>query len=246
VGNSVFTDSFRLLEARASVRSEIAVAFSGGKDSLCVLDMCARVFKTTRAFFFYTVPGLEVCEAPLRTARERYGIEVVQFPHWAVLNEMVNGRWRNGSRILDGTPELSLRDGYAYGMHLCEAQLCATGMKEADGLRRKQFFARTTVNPFWRDCVMHPIRAWRKRDVLDYLKAHRLTPPPMPAGCVTSGVGLDQGTALWLHDCHPEDWKKYLKWFPYAQATIYRREWHGIGRRYDIPGGVNVPALHDG
>ena len=50
---------------------------------------------------------------------------------------------------------------------------------------------------------------------------------------VTSGVGLDHASLCWLHDSHPEDFKKLLEWYPYAEACIWHREWYDVKPEFD-------------
>jgi len=44
----------------------------------------------------------------------------------------------------------------------------------------------------------------------------------------TSGVGLVTRSLLWLHENEPDDFKKILRWFPFAEAVVYRRKYYGI------------------
>lgn len=222
-------DSIRYLETLSKREDSILVAYSGGKDSLVVLDLCCRTFKTVRAFFKFMVPGLEVCEKYMRFAKERYGVEVVQFPSNTSLLSKATGAYCDQ---VDGLEQrdIPLKLSFAHALRITGCRIMATGMKDADGLKRRQFFAncRDGEDPFWK-AVHHPIREWCKKDVIDYLKVHDIPIPDCESGAVTSGVGLDHGSLCWLHDSHPEDFKRLLRWFPYAEAAIKRRDWFGVG-----------------
>lgn len=228
---SVLAKSLADLEALSRRVPSVLVSYSGGKDSLAVIDLCVKVFGRDRvkAFFWFTVPDLEVCNAQLRYCRERWGVDPAQIPHWDMVKCMKEGLWCDQSPASEKIPELDLKLGYAYAMHVCEAQVFATGMKDADGLPRRHFFAniRDGGNPFW-NRLMHPIRDWCKKDVIDYLRANGIPVPESEPGAVTTGVGLVHDALCWLHDRHPADFQKLLKWYPYAEAAIKRREWFGV------------------
>lgn len=229
MAGSIFTDTLRALDKIAERNPEIAVGFSGGKDSLAVALLCVKTFPVVRAFFFYTVPDLECCERQMRFAEETWGLKIARLPHWRRFNAMKSGVWCDPQDVIRGVDDLSLKEAFAYGMHVCGCEVMATGMKNSDGLRRRQFFSniRDGGDPVW-DRVFHPIREWRKKDVLDYLRLNDVPVPETKAGEVTSGVGLDHDSICWLADNHPEDFQKFLKWYPYAEAAIYRRKWYGL------------------
>src|SRR5204862_7445548 len=114
---------------------------SGGKESVAVMDLCVKHFASVRAFQWYWIPDLEVLEAPVRFAKERWGVEVAQIPHWDMVNAMREGLWCDASNVLEAMKPLELKTAYAFAMHTCGTEFCATGMKEADGLPRRHFFA---------------------------------------------------------------------------------------------------------
>lgn len=226
---AVTTDSLRLLEEQAKTHSTVLVAYSGGKDSLAVLDLCAKKFQRVLCFFMYFVPGLEVCERQLAFARQRYGVEVCQFPHFAAIASLRDGLFCDQPDAVFNLPDIGLKEMYAWVMGATGVDMIVTGAKEADGLKRRQFFAnvRDSSDPVWKH-VIWPIRKWRKADVLDYLAANKIPLPEAQPGAVTSGIGLQHDTLCWLHDRHPEDFKKILRWFPYAGAAVKRRDYYGI------------------
>lgn len=219
------------LETLARRERDILVSYSGGKDSLAVMEMCVKVFGASRvkAFFWFTVPDLEVCNKQMQFCRDRWGVEPIQVPHWDMVMQMKNGLWCDPTPKIDKLPDMDLKTGYAYAMDVCECGVVATGMKDADGLPRRHFFAniRDGGNPFWNRLV-HPLREWKKKDVIDYLKANNIPVPESESGAVTTGVGLVHDALCWLHDKHPNDFKKLLKWYPYAEAAIKRRDWFGV------------------
>ena len=227
---SVYQDTITQLKALAQRSPQILVAYSGGKDSLVVMDLCAKLFKQVGAFYFYTVPGLEVIDKWMRFAKTRWNIEPVQLPHFRRLAAMKNGLWCDVVQAFDRIPEFGLREAYAFAMDQTGIGMMATGMKNADGLPRRQFFAniRDGGDDLWAR-VHHPLKFWRKKDILDYLTVHSIPIPDSNKGAVTSGVGLDHDSLCWLHDSYPEDFKKLLKWFPYADSVIKRREWFNVG-----------------
>lgn len=226
---SVLQKTIQELERVSRRQSRIAVSYSGGKDSLAVMDLCVKSFAQVTAFFWYAVPDLEVCNAQIRFARARWGIEVIQIPHWDMMMAMRDGVWCDTTGVMDKIPDMGLKHGYAHSLNIIDTELCATGMKESDGLPRRQFFAniRDSKDAFWRRLVF-PIREWSKNDVLDYLRANDIPIHESEPGAVTTGVGLNHDSLCWLHDRHPEDFKKLLRWFPYAEAVIKRREWFGV------------------
>lgn len=223
--------SIRELEVLARLEQSVLVSYSGGKDSLAVMDLCVKTFgpQRVKAFFWFTVPDLEVCNAQIRLCQDKWGIDPVQLPHWDMVMQMKNGLWCDPTPAMDDMPDLDLKTGYAYAMDLCGASICATGMKDADGLPRRHFFAniRDSGNNFW-NRLIHPIRDWNKKDVLDYLRANDIPIPEAEPGAVTTGVGLVHDALCWLHDKHPADFQKLLKWYPYAESAIKRREWFGV------------------
>ncbi|MEN6636079.1 MAG: hypothetical protein ABFC56_09525 [Clostridiaceae bacterium] len=226
--SSVYQDSLRLLEEHAKTHDAILVGFSGGKDSLVVLDLCCKTFKRVVAFYKWLVPGLPLIERQLDIARTRYGVQVLQYPHHCFFDAMREGVFCNAAPELEGV-EISLENSFAWPRADTGIELVATGMKASDGLKRRQFFANihSSDSPVWKNLVL-PIEHWKKFDVLTYLKVNGIPLPPSEKGAVTSGVDLTVESILWLHDKYPEDFKLLLKWFPYAMAVVKRREFHGI------------------
>ena len=98
---NVFTDTSRLLARYAEQHESILVSFSGGKDSLVCLDLCTRAFKRVVCYFMYFVKDLECCEQQLQYARDRWGVEILQYPHWILFRCLKNGVYCNNHISFD-------------------------------------------------------------------------------------------------------------------------------------------------
>jgi 3'-phosphoadenosine 5'-phosphosulfate sulfotransferase (PAPS reductase)/FAD synthetase len=219
------TEAIAVMEAAAKQHDAIAVGYSGGKDSLCVLDIAVKTFKKVVPVFWFTVPGISFCEAAMKYAEDRYGLKPIQIPDWRKMNAIKLGLWCDEFTDL---PELDLKRACAFTMEVAGCDILAMGMKEADGTQRRQFFGniRDSSDKVWTRLIL-PIRRWTIKEVRGYLAANNI-PLPETSGRTTSGVGTDHDSICWLHDNHPDDFKKFCRWFPYAQAVIERRKLYGI------------------
>jgi hypothetical protein len=223
---SILNATIRTLEEASRKSPQILVAYSGGKDSLAVMELCAKTFETVIAFHMYFVPGLKVVEEPLQYARERWGVEVMYYPHWAFFKSFKSGLYCDPGRYFDDIPDYNLAQIHAQAAVDTGIQLIAHGGKKADGLWRKWALLHHQNKPYE---VIYPVVEWTKYDVFAYLKAQGI-PIPDSAGKRANGIGLDTPTLLWLHDEHPEDFATLETYFPYIRAVVYRREWYGIGK----------------
>src|SRR4051812_8860134 len=128
------------LNTAAQKTDAVLVSYSGGKDSLCVMDMCVRTFKRVEAFHMYLIPGLECIEQILAEAHVRWGIKSIrQYPHPLLRAALLAGLYCPNHYSRDDLPEWKLFDVYNIAMSESQTDLVATGAKKADSIwRRKQ------------------------------------------------------------------------------------------------------------
>ena len=209
------------LENKAVAHEAVLVGYSGGKDSMAVIDLCLRSFKRVEAFFMYFVPGLECTEQAIREAEVRYGITIRQYPHWLLRKCLFEGVYCNSSHKMNDVPEWKLQDVYQLALADAQVSVLATGAKKSDSLwRRRQMSS-------WCKEVLTPLREWNKLDVLAYLKLQHL-PIPASSGRSATGIDLSTPSLLWLNDTYPDDFKRLCTVFPYAEAVVWRRKFYGI------------------
>lgn len=221
----IWTDTLTVLRDRARISDSCLVSYSGGKDSLAVLDLCSRAFKRVICFYMYLVPGLKVIDDQMTLARERWGVEVLFYPHRVFFQALQDGLYCKEGFWNDDLPMLSLREIYDWVILDTGIPQIATGAKASDSMARRRFFKNTES---WDD-IFYPLKGWNKHDVLAYCRAQRIPLPDAHAGN-TTGVDLSTRSLLWLHDSYPDDFKRLCQWFPFAEAVVYRREWYGIGK----------------
>lgn len=219
--------AFRELEKVAKEHPQIAIAFSGGKDSLVVLDMCCKVFESVVGFYMYLVPGLRCVEEQLEYARQRWGLTVLQVPHWVAYRCIKYGTYCNEHYSKDAIPDVELWDIYQGVLQDTGLKRIAHGAKSADSSWRRRFFHATRT---W-DFMVYPVKEFLKMDIIAYLNANKIpVPKPMGTGANVSGIDLSRHTILWLHDNFPDDYEKICRWFPYAPAVVKRRDFYGAGK----------------
>jgi 3'-phosphoadenosine 5'-phosphosulfate sulfotransferase (PAPS reductase)/FAD synthetase len=218
----LFTKTIEELKESAVRHDNVIVGFSGGKDSWCCLDLCMKVFKNVTAFFMYLIPDLECVEVELNKARQKYGITILQYPHWLLFRcikygTYCDGHWKNSQAIW----EPKINDIHKAVIADTGINLICQGAKEADSMWRRRYF---TINKF--EQIIYPLKKWQKIDVLSYLKINNI-PLPDSSGKNATGVDLSTPSLLWLYDNYPNDFKKLLQFFPYAEAVVKRREYYG-------------------
>lgn len=144
------------------------------------------------------------------------------------MNALKQGVYCNAHWTREIKP-MTLTDVYHKARGDAGMALIATGAKRADSRWRIRVIhsSKSTGE------VLMPVVGWQKIHVVSYLKLRKI-PLPDGEGTKSSGVGLAIPPILWLHDNYPEDFKRLLEVFPYAEAAVWRRKFypeleHGYG-----------------
>jgi len=210
----------------------ICVAYSGGKDSLAVMELVSKVVPKFTAFNFFICPDLPYLENQLEFAKKRWPVNIVSYPSDGFFQAQQYGTFCHPQLPLAKYKTRTLAEMYMTGLIYLYNRIdmpVMTGMKDADGLPRRQFFSNIKMggNPFWEN-VYHPLRNWSKQDVLNYLRISKIPLPNSETKGVTNGVGLGQDALCWLYKEQKESFDAMEKWFPFIKAAVKRREFYGI------------------
>lgn len=206
---------------------KIIVGLSGGKDSLVTLDLCVKEFgvQNVHAFFMYFVKGLRCVESILRWCERHYKIEIDYFPHWtlglaykyAIFMPHRSGtdEWRDMKQVDVENAERQKRgvEWLAMGHRMTDSIERVAMLKGIGGLD----VVGRRVYPLWR---------WNEKAVYAYLRAKRIPLPPKLTILKRSmsGVSFEEDTLLYIREHFPDDYKKIMTVFPYAEAKLARFE----------------------
>lgn len=221
-------ETFRKMAALAERHEAALVAFSGGKDSLCVIDMAVRTFRKVVGVHLYFIPGMEVEMSRVREAEERWGVPMLLYPDPRLLDVVRDGLFTNPGWYVDGIPKWTFDDVLDIARRESGIRLVLTGRKWTDGVgigltNRKK--ARTKKGG--EEDLYLPLARWNKWHVLAYLSQRKI-PAPENDGRNSGSIDCTTDSILWLHDKHPEDFKRFCKVFHYAPAVVERRRLFGI------------------
>lgn len=230
---SIFSRTADMITGLARRHDSALIAFSGGKDSLVVMDLARRHFKRVAGLFMYFVPGLQ-CDADRLKIAEAWGVPVIQYPHFGFLECIKHGvyAWERHKEF----PQLTRQQIYDLARRDCDCKCVLTGIRKSDSMARRNPKRMTSAD------VYHPIFEWKDFDVFAYCELNQIPLPATPSGQRSSGVDLKGKTLLWLHENYPDDFDRICDWFPFARAVLYRERWF-----YGYQGGADeTPIIHDG
>lgn len=223
--SSVFQETNRLLSRYSESDKGILVAYSGGKDSLVLLDLCRRAFRRLAAIHFRFVPDLPWSTEQIAIA-ESMGIEVID------LIDPLFWEYKSMGLYCDAIAELALPvsasifDAAISVRDRLGMDLLATGRKRADGMEARMDMRPSQLAQQLRSGIIHPLSGWRKADIMAYLASRKLPIPPSD-GRQSSSFDLTMPCITWLHDERPADYEAVRRHFPHVEAAVRRRELYG-------------------
>ena len=204
---------------------EVIVAYSAGKDSLAVLELCVEHFKRVVPYFMYVVPGLEFQEQHMRYVEERYDLKILRVPDWRLGGVLRNAICRHQTQGATTSPKIKWRDVEQYIRQKTGLHWIASGERCADSLQRRgMIVASDGICPARGH--FYPVGWWRTQDIASFLSMRNVLLSSeyriMSDGHNFGGIGPRQLYDIKKH--YPEDFKKILKLFPLAEIQVVRRQ----------------------
>jgi phosphoadenosine phosphosulfate reductase len=202
---------------------EVAVAVSGGKDSVAVLDVCCKNFQRVEAYFMYFIPDLSFQEKYLQYLENRYGIRILRLPHWALSHMFRDCIFRHATRQARDTKLVRIKDVECYVRNKLHVEWIATGEKCRDSLERNTQIMQADGINVSRHRIW-PIAWWTHYDVFSYLSLQGILPSPEYR---ITADGKSFGS-LWgeqiapIAEHFPEDFERIKKVFPLIEAQVVR------------------------
>jgi phosphoadenosine phosphosulfate reductase len=181
----------------------------------------------------YHVLGLECVERCVDVAARRVGVKVHKVPHPDLTRIMRGNILRPPSAEAATIKRLKQSDVEAALRERTGIEWFAYGERAADSFARRLY---TRVNDGIREDWkrVYPVWDWLHGDVIAWLK-HKRIPLPERFGAsdtkVMSGFGLYPRPLHWMKHHAPDDYRRVLEVFPYAEAMVMRHELEEQKRR---------------
>lgn len=217
------TALFDPIKTQSKVTDSVIVAFSGGKESIVTLDLCCKHFKNVKAFFLYIVPDLSFQEKTISWYENKYDIQITRLPHMETSQLFKYGCFRKEDYTI---PIISINDIYKYVRLKNEMWWVAAGERINDSIVRRAMMKKSGSVDVQRG-RFYPVINWNKREILDYIKFHKLYLGTDSRAMGHSWKGLLGEDMLFLKENLPDDYEKVLKIYPFAAGLAKRCEIYG-------------------
>lgn len=217
------TIMFDPIKTQSKVTDSVIVAFSGGKESIVTLDLCCKYFKNVKAFFMYIVPNLSFQERTLQWYENKYDLEIIRLPHMDASMFFRYGCFRNEDYTF---PIVSINDIYRYVRIETDMWWIAAGERINDSIVRRAMMKKSGSIDVQRG-RFYPISAWNKKEVLDYIKYHKLYLGQDSRKLGFSFKTLEGRELFMIRENFPDDYEKILHLYPFAEASVKRYELYG-------------------
>lgn len=201
---------------------EVILMCSLGKDSLVALDLASRKFKKIYCVFMYFVKGLEHIERWISWVKTSYSnIEFIQVPHWNLTHILRDGLYCVPNPNIKLLTLTDVCRGIRAKLGISNVIL---GMKKADSMNRRLML--TTYNERNRinNGFVYPLANWTQKDVLAYMKQHKLPTPVRYSKNASNGLGFNLDCFLWLRKNYPQDLQRIIKTFPLSERILFEND----------------------
>lgn len=215
--------------------NKVILFYSGGKDSLVLLDMLSSLFDEVHCVFMYFIKDLEH-QQPLLIYPKRYpNVILHQLPHWMLSHYYQNDYYRF-HRLEKNVPLLKLTDIEQNAKTLTGAEWVVNGAKRSDSLNRNLMLGTLKFNSIQEVSKrVYPLAEWKKKDVLAYMKANKIIKPVEYGIAKSNGVDLKLDVLLFLRKEYPGDYYKILIHFPFAEKLVFNHDYHEQRKLSETP-----------
>lgn len=198
----------------------VLVAYSGGKDSLVMIDLCQRAGKRVEAFHMYFLPGMELTADICGYAERRFGIQVRQYQHWGISYYFRRGVFCEPDPDF---PIIKIGDIERAAREDSGLEWISYGYKKIDSLQRRGMLSQgwpAGINERRKSFTL--ISEWTNTQIHAYLSRRNITVPGVQNGKRGNGMDLMPDCLAWLKREYPSDFRLLLNYFPYAEAQAER------------------------
>ena len=215
------TALFDPIKTMSKITDSVIVGFSGGKESVVLLDLCHKYFKRVYPYFLFIHPDLQFQQRMLSWYERRYGQEILRLPHMDVSEYFHYGSFRDGYYEY---PLIDINDIYSYLRVKYDTYWIAGGERMDDSLWRRGMIHNSSSIDQKRG-RFYPLAMWKRKECLDYIKYHKLYYSQDQREKKKGSFGSLHGENLYIiREYYPEDYERILQLYPFAGAGVKRYE----------------------
>lgn len=173
----------------------------------------------------YFVKGLEHIEKYVKYAESFENVEVVQYPHWILSTIHKEGLYCIANSKLK---KLKLSDIVNAAKKDTGIDFVFLGMKQSDSMNRRlmlKTYDHQAIN--YKTSIVYPLSVWSKKDVLAYIKMHRL-PSPINygvKGSKSSGMFFNEEVFDYLRKNYPGDLERIYSIYPLSRQILFEYDY---------------------
>ena len=212
-------DTSKAMTEWAKEHPTVLLGFSGGKDSLALLDLARRHFKKIVCFYMEFPVGALNQRKRLKDQTDAMGVDLIFCPHFDFINCLAEGQYCDQPTVWENTAPLTMRELFSWLKDDTGIDSIVFGRKKADSMWARRWFYLTRT---WTD-VLNPLSEWSKLDVLAYLKMRNIKAPWESYAFTRFNYCLIQESMELMREHYRDDYEVMLHWFPYAEAMHVRR-----------------------
>ena len=211
------------IRTMSTMTREVIVAFSGGKESCVILDLCSRFFDRVEPFFMYQVPNLSFQEKTLHWYENKYNVSIKRLPHFGTSRYLRYGVYREPDFDV---PIIGMDDIYGFMRNRTGIHWIVAGERCADSIWRNAMIKHTGSIDEERGRFF-PLAYWNKKDTLEYMRVKKLYLGADSKKLGTSFSDLRGEELAMLEQYYPDDLEKARKIYPLCDAAIRRYKLYG-------------------
>lgn len=211
---------FDPIKTMSKVTRSVIVGFSGGKESCVLIDLCCKYFDRVYPYFMYMHPNLEFQQNCIRWYEQKYGVNIIQIPQPQCSGFFHYGSFRDGDYQI---PLIDYKDIEHYLRLKTGAYWFAGGERMDDSLWRRGMIHNASSIDTTRG-HFYPLAMWKRKEVLDYIKFHKLLYTRDQRECHYSFGSLQPTDLYKLRNIYPRDYERILQLYPFAGAGVKRYE----------------------
>jgi len=216
-------DLYSVLREGSCATQRIIVGFSGGKDSVAMLDLCKEYFKDVYAFNMYFVDKMQLQEGYFRYIEDKYQIKILRLPHFELSRIYQTQDSMHRSFELDKVPTIYFSDVENYVRDFFKCKWIAYGMMACESIERNAMLKNNNGCDY-EYAKLYPLAFWNNQKVYAYLKTKNIHLPPeyYISGRSANNPFVDL-TQILLKTYYPSDWERVMYKFPLAE-TVFAKQ----------------------